>query len=261
MIRRLGGLFALVCCSVFANAQTLLERIVDSALVKEQHEFIMSKLDSANMWDGTRPPFELKGIIINEIYYCHNNHYPINVIEFDENGWNPVDTNLFNKNFFISGAFLEDWIDLKERGEVLIGFYSFLFDTIANKAYLFSPKPSLHTTDQVIDGIDTTFQWYGYLIRNCYFEGEAFLGKLFKNNTIDIVFRYPTFVRHYDNSGVLSQYISNDYIFWESDFYFAAKGNQLYFIDMTVDDGDPMIYPLEWVLENHWEWITNVKEK
>lgn len=260
-MRKLLVILVLMCCSVFANAQTLLERIVDSALVKEQHEFIMSKLDSAYMWDGMRPTFDKKDIVINRLYYCHKYFDRLSVIDFEENVWNPVDTNLFNKNYFISGKFLEDWIDLKENGEVSIGCYPFLFDTITNKAYRLATKPLLHTTDQVVDGVDTSFQWYGYLISNCYFFGETFLGKQFKNNTVDFVFFYPTFICHHDNAGTLNQNISNDYISWDADFYFAIKGDRFYFIDMTIDDGEPMIYPLEWVVENHWEWITNVKEK
>lgn len=35
------------------------------------------------------------------------------------------------------------------------------------------------------------------------------------------------------------------------------KGSQFFYIDTWKEK----IYPMEWVVENHWEWITNVKEK
>lgn len=241
-MRKYCVLFALMCCSVFANAQILLERIVDSALVKEQHEFIMSKLDSAYIpiMGEYIHPFESKDCVIHEIYNCHDTCSGLNFVLYKEPCLNLVDTNKFSKNYFVSGEFLEDWVELKEQGKVLINYYMFahdvfIFDTVNNKSYSISDTPCS----------------FGYFIdRNFQAEENDFLGILFKSDTIDFVFHYPTFTHH--DGGPEVRYIS-----WELGYCFGMKGSQFFYIDTWKEK----IYPMEWVVENHWEWITNVKEK
>lgn len=68
-------LFVLIFCSTWVNAQTLLERTVDSVSIKERHEFILSKLDSAFIFDNDKlefvRPFEPENCVVYDTYNCH----------------------------------------------------------------------------------------------------------------------------------------------------------------------------------------------
>lgn len=244
-------------CSTWANAQTLLERIVDSVSIIEQHEFIMSKLDSVfvrPMREYVRP-FESKDCIILEVYNCHDNGRGLNTITFDETGLSLVDTNLFTKNYFVSGEFLKDWVTLKEQGKAKIDYLFthdvFIFDTVRDKAYSISSTPKLCKIQNPSNSDNTEIHFqYGYIIDRCILE-EDFLGTLFKTKTIDFVFHYPTFINHDE---FFSAY---PYLSWELHCCFAMKGNQFFYIDLNNEK----IYPMEEVVENHWDWITNVVEK
>ena len=46
-------------------------------------------------------------------------------------------------------------------------------------------------------------------------------------------------------------------IYWNLGYCFAMKGKQFFYIDLDHEK----IYPMEEVIENHWDWITNVIEK
>ena len=246
--------------SSLAHAQTLLERIVDSALINERHEFFLSKLDSAFIFDDNKQefvrPFESADCVIHEIYNCNKNGS--NFIRFDETSINLIDTNLFTKKYFISGRFLEDWVDLIEQGKAEIELYdyhdSFVFDTVNDKPYTFpKSEPQLVKIHHVSNNLDTIYSKFGYPIHDISNSpyAEDFLGKLYKTKTIDFVFHYPTFI-HYD-----SGFSKQPYISWELGYCFAMKGNQFFYIDLD----NKKIYPMEEVVENHWDWITNVIEK
>jgi len=199
-MKKYAFIFVLMLCSVSTKAQTLLEKIVDSSLVKEQHEFILSKLDSAfffTMGEYVRP-FKSKDCVIHEIYSCHTK-YISNCISYDEESLNPIDTNLFNKDYFVSGKFLEDFANLKEQGKVYIEYMFtenvFIFDTANNKSYSISKSPKIYEikNSNSLEKSDTTSQ-FGYKVYR-YFDAEEndFLGELFKSKKIDLIFHYPTF--------------------------------------------------------------------
>ena len=244
--------------SSLAHAQTLLERIVDSALINERHEFFLSKLDSAFVFDDNKQefvrPFESADCVIHEIYNCNKNGS--NFIRFDETSINLIDTNLFTKKYFISGRFLEDWVALKEQGKAKIDYLVprdvFVFDTVRSKAYYLDFRTTHHEIQNPLglNNNDATIQ-YGYIVSRGFQEEEKdFIGALFKTKAIDFVFQYPTFI-HHDGSPTVA------YISWELGYCFAMKGNRFFYIDL----GNKMIYPMEEVVENHWGWITNVIEK
>ena len=71
------------------------------------------------------------------------------------------------------------------------------------------------------------------------------------NDVIDFVFCFPTFF------GKADWDFSKDYVFWSPGYYFAMKGDKFFYIDTQ----EKKIYPMEEVVENHWNWITNVIEK
>ena len=228
--------FTLLFCSTWAHAQTLLERIVDSALIKERHEAIMSKLDSAYCWPDTICPFDSKDLIIYDVYWINYASEESNFVVFD--------TNKFNKNYFVSGKFLDDWYNIKEQENIqmdnLLIHEMHLFDTVNDKAYFFYE----HTHEI-----------------QSHFSFDNFLGKLFKSKTIDYVLYFPTFVTHYDSS-IIDEPDMYDSVFIslgtiEKHHCFALKENHFFFIDLVNEK----IYPMEEVVENHWDWITNVIEK
>lgn len=251
-------LFVLMFCSSLANAQTLLERIVDSVSIKERHEFILSKLDSAFVFDNRKSefvrPFEPENVVIHEIYNCDDYREAANIVNLQNH---LVDTNMFNKNYFVSGKFLEDWVDLKEQGKAKLDYFSslirpFVFDTVNDKAYsCIGAKPRLVEIHHVSTGVDTIYSKFGYEI-NERFEDCVFIGKLFKAKTVEFVFRYPTFVRKDDED-----FCDGTCIFWNTGYCFAMKGKQFFYIDLCNEK----IYPMEEVVENHWDWITNVIKK
>ncbi len=250
-------LFALVFCSTWANAQTLLERIVDSVSIKERNEFILSKLDSAFIFDNDKlefvRPFEPENCVVYDIYNCHEGRSGIggsNYFYYEEA---LIDTNLFTKNYFVSGKFLEDWVKLEEQGKAGISVDdSFVFDTVNNKAYSCVKRyPRLDKIHHVSDDLDTVFCKFGYPIRELDHDYEEFLGKLFKADVIDFVFCFPTFF------GKADWVFSKDHVFWNLGYYFAMKGDKFFYIDTQ----EKKIYPMEEVVENHWDWITNVIEK
>lgn len=256
-MKKYAFIFVLMLCSVSTKAQTLLEKIVDSSLVKEQHEFILSKLDSAfffTMGEYVRP-FKSKDCVIHEIYSCHTK-YVLNCISYYEESLNPIDTNLFNKDYFVSGKFLEEFANLKEQGKVYIDYMFtenvFIFDTANNKSYNISKSPKIYEikNSNSLEKSDTTSQ-FGYKVYR-YFEAEEndFLGELFKSKKIELIFHYPTFT-HHDGSPTVR------YISWELGYCFGMQGNQFFYIDTW----GKKIYPMEEVVENHWDWITNVKQK
>lgn len=238
----------LLFCSAFANAQGLLDRIIDTALVREQHESVLLKLDSARCFPYKNISLDNKNCIVCEVYNCHSKGTILNLFPLEEG---LIDTNMFSKSYFVNGQFLKDWVDLKEQGRVLIdymiGHDEFIFDTVGNKAYIISTEPTLHEIRSVSSSNDTTYQWFGYQLYDG-FEEQHFIGKLFKENAIDFAFYYPTFVDFEDPQ--------DPYITWSS-YCFAMKKDRFYYIDAI----DEKIYPLEEVVENHWDWITNVIEK
>lgn len=254
-MKKYAFIFVLMLCSVSTKAQTLLEKIVDSSLVKEQHEFILSKLDSAFFFDHDKHefvrPFEPENCVICDVYNCRSLEGGGNLFFYEEG---LIDTNLFTKKYFVSGKFLEDWVDLKEQGKAKIELfdpYSFVFDTVNDKAYTFpESKPRLEKIHYVSINLDTIYKKFGYPIQDFSLD-ENYIGKLYKTKTIDFVFRYPTFI-HYDPG-----FSEQPYISWELSYCFGMQGNQFFYIDTW----GKKIYPMEEVVENHWDWITNVKQK
>lgn len=254
-------LFALLFCSTWVNAQTLLERIVDSVSIKERHEFILSKLDSAFIFDNDKLefvcPFEPENCVVYDIYNCHKGRSGGGRSNFFYYEEALIDTNMFTKKYFVSGKFLEDWVKLEEEGRTGISVEdSFVFDTVNDRAYSCVKRhPRLSKIHHVSHDLDTFFCKFGYPIRDLDHYNEITLektlGKLFKTDVIDFVFCFPTFF------GKADWDFSKDYIFWSPGYYFAMKGNQFYYIDIQ----EKKIYPMEEVVENHWDWITNVIEK
>lgn len=244
-------LFALVLYSVFANAQSILDRVTDSAAIAKQHDLIISKLDSAFIFPDTTIPFNPKDCIIFEIYNCHDNSNCKNSSDLSEG---LIDTSLFSKKYFISGKFLEDWIILKEKGKARIDISEIaIYDTLNMKSYSCPPKkPRLHNIHHVGEDCDTTYSVYGYSIHREIRDFD-YIGTLFKIKQVDFVFCYPTFVSASDFE------IPSYDISWDFGYYFAKKGNQFYIIG--IDSENEKIYPLEEVVENHWDWITNVIKK
>ena len=257
-MKRYAFILVLMLCSVSTKAQTLLERIMDSALMAEisaQNELILSKLDSAFFFDHDKHefvrPFEPENCVICDVYNCRSLDGWGNLFFYEEG---LIDTNLFTKKYFVSGKFLEDWVDLKEQGKAKIELfdpYSFVFDTVNDKAYTFpESKPRLEKIHYVSINLDTIYKKFGYPIQDFSLD-ENYIGKLYKTKTIDFVFHYPTFI-HYDPG-----FSGQPYISWGLDYWFGMKGNQFFYIDTW----EKMIYPMEEVVENHWDWITNVKQK
>lgn len=256
-------LFVLIFCSTWVNAQTLLERIVDSVSIKERHEFILSKLDSAFIFDNDKlefvRPFEPENCVVYDTYNCHKGPGG-NYFYYEES---LVDTNLFTKNYFVSGKFLADWVKLVEQGKAGIRVNdSFVFDTVNDKAYscvkryprlskIHHVSHDLDTILHISHDLDTFFCKFGYPIRELDHNYEEILGKLFKADVIDFVFCFPTFF------GKADWDFSKDYVFWSPGCYFAMKGDKFFYIDTQ----EKKIYPMEEVVENHWDWITNVIEK
>lgn len=242
-------LFALVLYSVFANAQSILDRAIDSADIAKRRDLILSKLDSAFISPDTTIPFNPKDCVILEIYNCHDNSNCINRSDLSEG---LIDTSLFSKKYFISGKFLEDWIILKEKGKARIDISEIaIYDTLNMKSYSCPPKkPYLHNIHCGGVDYDTTYSVYGYSIHREIRDFD-YIGMLFNTKQVDFVFCYPTFVSAPDFD------ISSYDISWDFGYYFAKKGNQFYFIN----SGNEKIYPLEEIAEYHWDWITNVIKK
>ena len=255
--------FTLLFCFTLANAQTLLERIVDSTLMAQisaRNEQLLSRLDSAFFFDNDKNefirPFEPENCVIYDVYNCIRlGECFANLFLYEEG---LIDTTLFTKKYFVSGKFLEDWVDLIEQGKAEIELYdyhdSFVFDTVNDKPYTFpKSEPQLVKIHHVSNNLDTIYSKFGYPIHDISNSpyAEDFLGKLYKTKTIDFVFHYPTFI-HYD-----SGFSKQPYISWELGYCFAMKGNQFFYIDLD----NKKIYPMEEVVENHWDWITNVIEK
>ena len=242
-------IFLSLFCSTLANAQTLWGRIVDTAVVRKQHELVLSNLDSARCFPYKSISLDPKNCIVCEVYNCHSKGVGLNFFPIEEG---LIDTNMFSKSYFVSGQFLEDWVNLKEQSAALIDYIMgrdmFLFDTIGNKAYTISTKPTMHEVRSVSSSRDTIYQWYGYELHDGFAE-QHFVGKLFKENTIDFAFCYPTFIDYEDPQ--------HPFIAWNLSYCFAMKGNRFFYIDAINEK----IYPLEEVVEDHWNWITNVVEK
>lgn len=255
--------FTLLFCFTLAHAQTLLERIVDSTLMAQisaRNEQLLSRLDSAFFFDNDKNefirPFEPENCVIYDVYNCRCLGEGFANLFLYEEGL--IDTNLFTKKYFVSGKFLEDWVDLIEQGKAEIELYdyhdSFVFDTVNDKPYTFpKSEPQLVKIHHVSNNLDTLYCKFGYPIHDISNSSyaEDFLGKLYKTKAIDFVFHFPTFFEKADWD------VSKDYVFWSPGYYFAMKGNQFYYIDTQ----EKKIYPMEEVVENHWDWITNIIEK
>ena len=216
MSRKATLLLISLFCSGLANAQTLFERLVDSAMIEKRHEMLLSKTDSP------------QNFIVCEM----------NWVETDpDSSFIVIDTNKFSKKYFVQGRFLEDWIEWKEREQVPVDDRftreMFLFDTVNEKSYYF-------------------YEFEGIIEH--HFSKDDYLCKLFESKTVDFVFYYPTFVHHHDSSSPYYEGLPND--FMEIRCCFALKGDQFFYIDAFKEK----IYPLEEVMESHWDWITNVKE-
>lgn len=247
----------LIFCSTLAHAQMLLERIVDSVPIKEYQEFVKSKTKADSVFlffeNEFFCPFEPEDFVIHEVYNCRGLGGCMNIVNMREG---LVDTSLFTKSYFINGTFLEDWVNLKEQGKANIDNASlirpFIFDTTTDKAYsCIAKEPKLVEIHHRSWDLDTIYRRSGYKIDERW-EDRVFIGKLFKSKAIEFVFHYPTFIKKDDED-----FCDGTCIFWNTGYCFGMKGNQFFYIDLDNEK----IFPMEEVVENHWDWITNVKEK
>ena len=82
MEKRHFFLAMLLFCSAFANAQGLLDRIIDTALVREQHESVLLKLDSARCFPHKNISLDNKNCIVCEVYNCQRSLYYLVILLF-----------------------------------------------------------------------------------------------------------------------------------------------------------------------------------